>query len=85
MPVFPAACALVAAISLPVSPAVPHAPEGDGDRPPAISLRLAQHCPSGVATTCSTPYGACPLSAPLCRGSPCFCPTNSGPIWGVAQ
>lgn len=39
-------------------------------------------CPYGPGYYCVTPYGTCQLYQPLCIGSPCYCPTVYGPVWG---
>jgi hypothetical protein len=37
------------------------------------------------AWRCATQYGVCPLGQALPSGSPCYCPTYYGPVWGRAQ
>jgi hypothetical protein len=40
-----------------------------------------------TARACATPMGPCPLapSVAIPLGSPCWCPSIYGPLWGVAQ
>lgn len=37
------------------------------------------------ASACTTPYGACPMGIAIAAGSPCYCPSMYGPVWGVAR
>lgn len=80
MIVLPAACLAIAALSTPPPTSSPW-------RPPTQQpdARVAQYCPYGFASICATAYGSCYLGMPLCRGSPCYCPTVYGPVWGIAQ
>ena len=34
---------------------------------------------------CVTNFGSCPLGMFLTVGSPCYCPTLQGPVWGFAR
>ncbi|WP_425466366.1 eCIS core domain-containing protein [Pseudorhodoferax soli] len=37
------------------------------------------------ATACTTSYGACPMGIAIAAGSPCYCPSMYGPVWGIAR
>lgn len=41
--------------------------------------------PPMPAAACYTPMGPCAMAVPIARGSPCYCPTMAGAIWGQAQ
>ena len=38
-----------------------------------------------IASVCQTNYGRCAMSVPIPIGSSCYCPTQVGPIAGVAM
>lgn len=38
-----------------------------------------------IASFCSTPYGSCPMAVPIPQGSACYCPSVSGPVWGIGR
>ena len=38
-----------------------------------------------IAQACITPFGTCPMAISIPVGSPCYCPTIQGPVWGQAQ
>lgn len=37
------------------------------------------------ASACFTNLGACPMAVSIPGGSPCYCPTYAGLVWGVAR
>lgn len=38
-----------------------------------------------ISSICVTQFGVCQMGVQLPRGQNCFCPTYTGPLWGVAQ
>ena len=38
-----------------------------------------------IARICATPYGNCPMAEAIPQGSSCFCPSISGPVWGIGR
>lgn len=48
----------------------------------ALVENVQYMCPYGTGFYCVTPYGSCQLYQPLCVGSPCYCPSVYGPVWG---
>lgn len=51
---------------------------------PGGTRQLRQQYRNTLATICTTPVGACPMGVAIPRGSPCYCPTLMGPMWGQA-
>ena len=41
--------------------------------------------PQQQAAYCVTGFGVCPMSAPAAQGTPCYCPSAYGPVWGQVQ
>lgn len=39
----------------------------------------------GVASACATPFGFCPMMAPIPFGASCYCMTPGGPVWGFGR
>lgn len=38
-----------------------------------------------AASACTTPHGACPMGIAIAVGSPCYCPSMYGPVWGISR
>lgn len=49
-----------------------------------ISLARVSQRPS-IAVQCTTNVGACPMLVQIPSGSPCYCVTPYGTVWGVGQ
>jgi hypothetical protein len=52
--------------------------------PPANGVARPVPGGEGWASQCCTGWGSCWMAVPLPDGAPCYCPTYSGPIGGVA-
>lgn len=38
-----------------------------------------------AASACTTPHGACPMGIAIAVGSPCYCPSMYGAVWGLSR
>lgn len=72
-------------------PAERKGPGDEEEQPDSQPYQPSPHQPGPqvpmpqTAQFCITPGGSCAMGQPVPIGSPCYCPTLFGPLWGVAR